>query len=214
MAQCQCLNASGANKGKQCSNKSKPGSKWCGTHKNCKGGAGAATKPVSKPKAKPVSKPKAKPVSKPKAKPVSKPKAKPVSKSKSIKPYGTYGGAPAGRAVFETYKKYNDYPLQDIYDDSGKKIDWRDTTDTDVAALKAAVKADYTGWWDEQCRVLSDRNGTPVMRPSNKTQEACDAHWDVRGFTPLTDEQLFEAGLLTEDEFKEVQASIIGAIEE
>src|SRR3989338_5241541 len=35
MTKCQCILGSGANKGKQCNNNAKPGSLFCGVHKQC-----------------------------------------------------------------------------------------------------------------------------------------------------------------------------------
>jgi hypothetical protein len=175
MSQCQCLNASGANKGKRCINKSKPGSKWCGKHKNCKTIA-AKTKADAK--------------------------AEPAAKTKTVKPYGTYGGAPTARVLLETYKKYHTYA-------------------TEAEALEAAVQADYTGWWDEECRVLASRNdlhgpegnGVPVLRRSPKTKKECDAHWNVTDYIPLTDQQLLERGLLTQAQMREMQGALVDALQ-
>jgi len=167
MSQCRCLNASGANKGKRCVNKSKPGSKWCGKHKNCKT-ISAKTKADAK--------------------------AAPAAKTKTVKPYGTYGGAPTGRALFETYKKYHTYA-------------------TDEEALEAAAQADYTGWWDGECRVLASRIGVPILRRSPKGEKECDAYWDVTDYIPLTDQQLSERGLLTQAQMREMQEALVDALQ-
>lgn len=167
MSQCQCLNASGANKGKRCINKSKPGSKWCGKHKNCKTISAKTRADV---------------------------KAAPIAKTKTVKPYGTYGGAPTGRVMFETYKKYH-------------------THDNDEQALEAAVQADYTGWWDGECRVLASRIGVPILRRSPKDEQECDAHWDVTDYIPLTDQQLSERGLLTQAQMREIQGALVDALQ-
>jgi len=167
MPQCLCLNASGANKGKQCTNKSKPGSRWCGKHKNCK-----TTAADTKSKAAKVS---------------TKSKAAKILK---VKPYGTYGGAPTARVLFETYKKYGG-----------------------VDDIEVAGQADYTGWWDDECRVLASRIGVPVLRRSPKSEKECDAHWDVTDYTPLTDQQLYDRGLLTKDQMREMQGLLANALQ-
>lgn len=169
MSQCQCLNASGANKGKRCINKSKPGSKWCGKHKNCKT-ISAKTRAD----------------------------AKAAAKTKTVKPYGTYGGVPTGRVMLETYKKYHNY---------------NPGYDTDEQALEAAVRADYTGWWDGECRVLVDRIGVPIMGRSPKNEQECDAHWDVTDYIPLTDQQLSDRGLLTQAQMREMQGALVEALQ-
>lgn len=53
---CNCVIANGPNKGKQCSNKAKPGTPYCGVHKNCKNPTGSSPAAAAAAAAKPVAK--------------------------------------------------------------------------------------------------------------------------------------------------------------